>query len=161
MERRGLIFFTGLILLAITVRADIYFPILYELYFYSAFVLFIPIFIVEWLIFRALLKRFYENFKWYAPLLVILAANIVSSLVGLALTELIRIPRAYDSLFLIIPACILTIIVEFPVLYWYLRNKIEVPAKLAILSSLLINIISYLIIYLLLLFRWNIIRILN
>lgn len=111
--------------------------------------------LVETVILFYLLKKL--NF-WYS-LLVAFVANLVSFIVGELLNFLTIGPsfrfltyyRDYNEgifILLMLVLCIITIIVEWPVIYLMIRKKVKINKYKILYYSVILNVVSYVILYL-------------
>ena len=102
-----------------------------------------------------ILWKFYNVFKYYKYLLLMIGANFFSMFSGFALSilyaDLNKIPRFMMSdqnvneillvKIIIIISYFVSVIFEFPFIYWFLKNKRTIFEILKI--DILINIVSY------------------
>ena len=131
------------------VSADLITPYLYKIYGLSLTAYLIPIVLVESLVAYLFLKKI-EGVRFWHLLLVFLAANIVSAVIGIIFSftspgyQLIGSYRGVVGLgegfvlgfFLLY---IFSSIIEFPFLHFYLRKKSEKPFTRALVLSFLVK----------------------
>ncbi|MEK6951392.1 MAG: hypothetical protein AABX29_00085 [Nanoarchaeota archaeon] len=93
---------------------------------------------------------------WYS-LLTVFISNLVSFIVGELLKSLtmgsrfLTYYRDYNEgifILVMLVLCIITIIVEWPVIYLMIRKKVKVNKYKVLYYSVIINIVSYVILYL-------------
>lgn len=132
-------------------RADLIMPsVINSLFGVMGTILFIPIILIEAMVAYFMFKK---SFRFKASflkiLLIFIAANLVSAVIGFAIT----LPLPYyslDTLTLIISLIIpyfLTSVIEFPVIYLFIRNKDKKALKISAKISFIVNISSYVIIF--------------
>lgn len=135
-----------------SVKADVYFPILSEIYGHQVMGLIIPIILLEGYILYLLLKKYGVKMSFLHCQLVFLTANIVSSILGLIVSPLLTFGGkgsfTVNSLLMIIPAYFITVIAEFPIIFLFLKKRISNSVVSSILISLLVNVFSYVLIFL-------------
>ncbi len=132
------------------VRADIAVPYLESFYRVQALFLLIPIILLEGIFAYYLFKKSYNlEMKFWYPLVIFLVANIVSTLLG-ALFAGDILPFGFGSWIieslLLIPAYLISSLVELPIIYLFMRKKTEEAWKVSSITSFLANLLSYLLI---------------
>ena len=152
MKNKLFTFLTLATLLTIPlVKADMYMPYLAEVYQASLTILLIPIILVEGILAYFLLrKNFNLEVKLWYPLVIFFVANIVSTLFGIPLSVLLPFGSKMATLvfhLLLIPAFILSFLIEIPVIYLFIKKKTEDAWRLSAILSLLTNLVSYALIF--------------
>jgi hypothetical protein len=113
----------------------------------------IPIVFLEGIFAYFLFKKSYQlELKFWYPLVIFLVANILSSLVGFLL--MFVLPYGSKNItpvfhLLLIPAYLASALVEIPLVYLFIRKKTTEAWKISSVTSLLANLISYFLIFLL------------
>ena len=107
--------------------------------------------VVEILFAYFLLKNTNIDLKPWYLILMIVAANIFSALFGVFLFMFSMaglasiISTGINNTIIFIIAYIFTVLLEWLIIYFFIKNKVENPWKEALKISVLINIVSYLI----------------
>tara|TARA_Y100000310_G_C20654160_1_gene801116 strand:- start:257 stop:715 length:459 start_codon:yes stop_codon:yes gene_type:complete len=138
-----------------TVSADVYTPYLGQIYGISITIFLIPIILIEGIATYFLLKKLYNlEIKLWHILIVFLIANILSALIGFIFSGFFpigsRTVTPNRSLLLAL-AFFISSLVEFPIIYAFLRKKTREALKISVFSSFLVNLISYIMIFFLML----------
>lgn len=138
-----------LLLLIPFVKADVCMPYLSIIYGVSLENLLIPTIFLEGIFAYFLLKYLYDvQVNIFYLFLTFLVANIVSTLSGMVFgmfSPCVKsVPLIYNLYF--IPAYILTVLIEFPIIALFLKNKIF-STKEQITISILVNLLSYFLIF--------------
>lgn len=141
----------GFLILIPLVRADVIVsaPSLTELFGSGGIVIFlIPIILIEGIIAYFFIKKIF-NLKisfWYT-LLIFLTANVISAIIGFLISPAIPSSRYTASMFElfihVIPFYFATSIVEFPIIYQFIKNKTSYATTDSLKISLFVNIFSY------------------
>jgi len=135
------------------VSADIYAPYLSTIYTLNITLFLIPIALLEGIIAYFLFKKSYTlELKFWYLLVMFLVANIVSSLVGFLL--IFVLPYGSKNItpvfhLLLIPVYLASVVVEIPLIYLFIRKKTIEAWKISTVTSLLANLTSYFLIFLL------------
>lgn len=154
MKKWGFVFL--LLFLIPLISADVIFPFLQELYLsYIYGWLFIPIVIIESLIVYIFLRKY--EFNFWKSLGITTIANVISAIVGFILSANEKFAGAIEfykgdwilsefAWIAILILVILTIIIEAIPFYIFIKKKSKKPIAESFIISLTINIVSYVLI---------------
>jgi len=141
-----IILFTSLINLPL-IKADVIISVFFQ-FTILYIILFIPILLIEtfscYFLFRA---NFFneQGLKFWYCLLIFLIANGITTFIGY-IFQTLHLPiytntEGYLLLFF------LSILFEFPIIYLFLRKKLEIPVIASLYTSVIVNSLSYFFIF--------------
>jgi hypothetical protein len=142
-----LIFF-ALLLFFPSTRADIYVPNIYQDFSFYHLWLLLPIVLIETTIAYILfnMKVFFDaKVTLWRCLIMFFIANVLTTVIGI-FYSLIHYAISDTSLNLVL-MYILTALIEAPVIYLFIRKKIQTPSMISLYVSFIVNVYSYLFLF--------------
>jgi len=144
--KKSLILIFALLLLPGFVLADSAIPVFIDFYGFMGVIFLIPVILLETIaayliIFR---NKYFETNFW--KILGIFAiANVASTIIGYALSSLIgyNVKSSIGYFYVIIPAFILSVIIEWGILYLFVKKKREDAPRFSLKLAIITNCISY------------------
>jgi hypothetical protein len=153
MIKKGLLLLIFSLIFVKSVNANLILPYLEQTYVISI-LLFIPIVLIEtFFVFYLAKKIFYFDLNFWLSLLAIFIGNLISTLLGFLSVTSLRYSFLADIFriknpAIILVAYILSTFIEGGIIYAFIKNKIEKPFNMSMKLSLIINFITYMIIFL-------------
>ncbi len=127
------------------VKADVAVPLLDGFYFATGTFFLIPIILLEGTATYFLVKRRgWGTISIWSSFLIFLAANVLSTIIGYAVSTFIPYTVDYSPAIVFPIAFLLSILIEYPIIYGFIHKKLSTPNKNAFVISLLANSVSYL-----------------
>jgi|GEM_PF-1737241 len=132
-----------------TVKADIIIPSLFNSFSFFHLIYLIPVILIEATIAYFLLISNFLNYKikYWQSLFMFLCANVLTTAIGFIFPLMnqsfhysYNSPYSYVSLVLMYAV---TSLLEAPVIFLFIKKKIEKPLKIPLVLSFLVNIFSY------------------
>jgi hypothetical protein len=144
MKKNILSIIIAMALIMPAVRANIAIPSIYQLYGAVAIILFIPVVIIESMAAYAAFRFINKKIGFLRLALAFFIANIISTVAGVFFSLVMHSYfNSSQLLIFLIPAYVLSSVIEVPAIYLFIRKKTNNPFAASTAISFLVNILSY------------------